>query len=418
MRYFSRTTAGLFIIVTAIFFVSPGTDYFGAAQTAKGPFYPDKSGPFGYGIFEKIRYKHMVNAPTINIENPYLAGAELLFTWASVEPQEGRYDWKKIDKFVETWTQAGKKIILGARTVQKRGMNPTAPSATPRWVFDSGAKKITTRAFTRGRKDRGDSKSRRGRSGELKERDIRLEKGEGQGVNWPIYWDPVFLDRYEGFIRAFASQYDGHPGIEFVEIGLGQFGSTKIAGPSPVFQLYKGEGYTEDRWVATIKKIIDLHDEAFVKTPLAVVMSPFHKYNVESGGERLKEIAVYAADRGIYLYNHALTGNNKFVDLNPFPAIFKSVHRKTKTAFGPDNPLSGTRKRKSQKYGNIGDAVENAFGGIRGIPETYISYLLFYVDDLLASDPKNPEYRMEYEKAMQYAIKKLISVQVVSEKGF
>jgi hypothetical protein len=221
-------------------------------------------------------------------------------------------------------------------------------------------------------------------------------------VSWPVYWDPVYLEKYQRFVQAFADRYDGHAGIEFVEIGLGQFGSTKIAGPPHVYTLYKKAGYTDERWVQTIEKIIEVYRRAFKKTPLAIVMSPFDKTKGPHGGDALKTIAGYAADRGIYLYNHALTGTDEFVKGNPFPAIFNSVHDRTRTAFGPDNPISATGEHNDRKYGEIRQAVVNALGGARGLPKTYISYLIFYADDISAATAGSPGYRKEFEEAIRF----------------
>jgi hypothetical protein len=395
------TIACLFVVESVLWVDSATAQSAQPAETldaGKGIFYPETEGPFGYGIFEKIRYEHMVNDPQVNIDNPYLAGAELLFTWSSVEADEGRYHWETLDRFMDPWFRSGKKIILGVRTVQKRGRNPTASSATPAWVFEAGAEKISTGAFRGGKRKFRKSDGSRG---------MKRQAGGQDRIAWPVYWDPVYLEKYGQFVKALAGKYDGNPGVEFIEIGLGQFGSTKIAGPNSVLDRYREKGYTETLWVDTMKKMIEMYRAAFKKTPLAIVVSPFHKINDQNGGSHLEEISRYAAGKGIYLYNHALTGNDKFTDQNPFPALFHSVSGRTKTAFGPDNPLSGRRNADFRKYGRIGDAVENAFGGIRGLPETHISYLLFYVDDVSASDPKSKLYNADYEKAMRYAAGRL-----------
>ena len=366
-----------------------------AASGPSGLYYPQKDGPFGYGVFQKMHYRDFTQAPTRNIGNPYLAGVEIVFNWADLEPREGVYRWETVDRFMQPWIQSGRKIILGVRAIQKRGASATAGAATPAWVFEAGAKKIATGPFTGGKK----SKKTPGPTDGTKN-----DNESASEVSWPIYWDPVYLKKYQRFVSAFADRYDGNPGIEFIEIGLGQFGSTKIAGPAHVYRLYRDEGYTEDRWVETIQKIIEIYRQAFEKTPMAIVMSPFHKVKKDSGGDRLKALAVYAADRGIYLYNHALTGTDEFVKENPFPAVFNSVHDRTRTAFGPDNPISATGGQNDRKYGGIRDAVANALGDIHGLPRTHISYLIFYADDISAATSGSPEYQKEFEEAIRFGL--------------
>jgi hypothetical protein len=332
-----------------------------------------------YGIFQTVHYRTRVSNPTLNIENPYLAGVQFTFNWAEIEPEEGNFHWELIDSVIEPWAQRDKKVILSLRTVLKRGANPTQSSATPTWVYDAGADKI-----------------------------------EFDGTNYPLYWDPVFLEKYERFISAVAKRYDNNPDIAFVEMGIGLFGTTKISHNHRLRKQYENHGYTEELWSQTILNIIDIYKKYFVEKNLVLTLSPFYGYKKFGHGDGseifLRSIAEYAAAHGVYLYNHSLSGTQRFAN-NPFLPWYGEFHENTKIILGPDNPVI----KNQQKYGNIEDVTDYAFGdlyvetdeGIKYIPKTYTSFLIFYPQDISATSPENPSFDKVHQDAIQKALKRL-----------
>ena len=349
--------------------------------------------PLGYGIFQKIHYDDRMNNPTKNIENPCLSGVEVIFNWTELEPENGKFRWELIDSAIEPWVKKDKQVILSFRTVQKKGTNPTQRSATPSWVYSSGVSKI-----------------------------------EGDGTNWPIYWDKKFLEKYEEFIKSLAERYDGNPNIEFIIMGVGQFGGTKISGVKKILAEYKKNGYTEEVWSETIKKIINLYKKHFKKTPIALVLSPFHRYGDKSE-EFIYPIAEYAAAQGVYLYNHSLTGNPDFVN-NPFIPLYAKVNKITKIILGPDGPVykknlteksdkesqeeSQSQKKKEKRRGGsrkgrgqIRDVIENSFGGVSKIPLTHVSYLIFYASDISTATKGSNIYDGTFALAIKEAYERL-----------
>ena len=169
---------------------------------------PKVNGPIGWGIFQNM-HRNIIETHGMdyNIDSPYLFGAETEFQWGELEPIEGQYHWEIIDQFIKPWAAAGKKVTLQIATCQKQVMY-----CTPRWVYDAGAKKIASQAP-----------------------DIRHGVAQAKAENnpskirtksfpesyYPIYWDPVYLEKYSNFIRAFGKRYNGHPAIETILIGLG-----------------------------------------------------------------------------------------------------------------------------------------------------------------------------------------------------
>lgn len=353
-----------FLIILIILLVFNGTLY---------------AAPLDYGIFQKMHYGERVSKPTKNITNRYISGAELIYSWAELEPEEGSFNWDLIDSVVALWAQAGKKVILSFRTVQESGQSPTQTSATPTWVYESGA-----------------------------------DGFQYDGTNYPVYWDPVFLDKYEKFVSAVASRYGRNRNVAFVMIGLGQFGSPNISSYGPIMREYENHGYTEELWSQTIMRIIRIYQKYFMRKPLVLTLSPFEQYSPDGFGDGseifLKPIAAYAAQNGIYLYNHSVGGTADFAN-NPFLPWYEEFYMTTKIILGPDNPVISD----PVKYGTIEDVMANAFGGVvfeteEGtgyVPVTHVSFLIFYSDDISAATMGNDSYDIAFDQAFRIARRQL-----------
>ena len=117
--------------------------------------------------------------------------------WNDVEPQEGVFRWDIFDAVAQNWIKAGKQIAFRIICCNQ------TENATPDWVRAAGAKGIW-----------------------FKYRSSTAEP------RWePVYDDPVFLEKYTDFLKAFAARYDGDPSVAFVDVGS--------------FGMY-GEGHTGD----------------------------------------------------------------------------------------------------------------------------------------------------------------------------
>ena len=151
------------------------------------------------------------------------------FGWADVEPEPGRYDWKLIDDVIAAWKPRGATISLRVMTcsAHSRGYY-----TSPKWLFDAGAKGFE---YLVG----GDDPTSGGK------RIPRIE---------PDYADPIYLEKHGAFLAALGRRYDGHPDVEFLDIGsYGVWGEWHTKHPAPV---------------AVRKQIVDLYLRAFRQTPL------------------------------------------------------------------------------------------------------------------------------------------------------
>lgn len=114
--------------------------------------------------------------------------------WSSIEPQEGQFNWANLDRFLDAWGKLGKVCNIGVMCANTHGRDPEG-YVTPRWVFDAGAKKI-----------------------EIMLNPERSTTGTPGKKIAPVFDDPVFLDKFQKFLRVFARRYDGDPRIAVLDI--------------------------------------------------------------------------------------------------------------------------------------------------------------------------------------------------------
>ncbi len=164
-------------------------------------------------------------APSDTVDDfPGIGAVYLRLPWAFLEPEEGKFTWETFDTPAQRWIDNGQQVCL-----RVTAMESWMYHATPRWVFEAGAK--------------------------------------GYDVNGvifePEYEDPVFLEKVENFVRAMALRYDGNPNVAFIDIGhFGMWGEGHTVRTSPVHGRTWG--------IETQKKFIDLYCRHFKRTQLCI----------------------------------------------------------------------------------------------------------------------------------------------------
>ena len=153
----------------------------------------------------------------------------LRFAWSFLEPEEGKFNWALIDDIVGKWYPRGVKVSLSI-TCNETGIK----YATPKWVFDAGAKGSIVKARW------------------------------GDEIVEPQIDDPVFMEKLENLHRAIAARYDGKPFI--VDMTLASIGNW-------------GEGhYSASSHIKVpleaIKKHIDLYKRCYKNCLLYTSPSP------------------------------------------------------------------------------------------------------------------------------------------------
>jgi pimeloyl-ACP methyl ester carboxylesterase len=109
-------------------------------------------------------------------------------SWARLEPEEGHFDWRDIDGFIDQFKTRGKKIAFGVMSIST---GYGSEYVTPKWVFDAGAIPFVIPD------------------------DSSPTKTQVIAKKWD---DPVFVEKLGHFVQALGKRYDGHPDIAFFDI--------------------------------------------------------------------------------------------------------------------------------------------------------------------------------------------------------
>lgn len=217
---------------------------------------------------------------------PGVSTVYLRLPWAYLEPEEGRYNWAILDTPAQRWIAKGKRIALRL-TCSENWMT----YATPKWVRDAGARGTFYR-YGKGRVTEEES-----------------------GAWDPFYDDPVFIEKLDAFLAAYARRYDGNPNVEFVDVGtygLWGEGHTHASSRQDSFELQKLH--------------IDLHLKHFKKT-LLCISDDFAGHN--KPGERFP-ITDYALSKGVTIRDDSIM-------VQPPPRSW--YHAEMAQAFWPKLPV-------------------------------------------------------------------------------
>ncbi|MCU0751132.1 MAG: glycoside hydrolase family 88 protein, partial [Akkermansiaceae bacterium] len=258
---------------------------------------------------------------------PGLSTVYLRLPWAYLEPEEGKYNWAVLDTPAQRWIAKGKRIALRI-TCSENWMT----YATPQWVKDAGAKG-TYYQYGKGRVNKG-------------------------GPWDPFFDDPVFMEKLERFMTAYAARYDGNPNVEFIDVGT--------------YGLW-GEGHTHassrQDSIELQKRHIDLHLKHFKKT-LLCISDDFAGH--DKPGKNFP-ITDYAFSKGITIRDDSIL-------VQPPPRSW--YHAEMAQLFWPKMPVilehehyDGSKQRGAWSGELLLKAVEDyhaSFMSIHGFPKPFL----------------------------------------------
>jgi len=204
--------------------------------------------------------------------------------WAELNPEEGVYRFDEwYGPIHDLWVKKhGKRVAF---RIMSQSMHSKGRYVTPKWVFDKGVPGVAH---------------------------INLY---GEEQIDPVFWDERYLDVHCEFIRRLGEYFDGRPELEFVDIGsIGEWGEMHLARWTP--EQLEETGYSESRYVAAYRRVIDAFAAAFPRTQVFL--------NV-GGPERLT-IMDYAAQRGIHFRQDGLTPSGASYDVGEW--LYKPYSRR------------------------------------------------------------------------------------------
>ena len=242
--------------------------------------------------------KYIIQDDSHLLDFPGMDHIYIRLAWAYLEPQEGKFNWEIIDDIINKWTRKGFKISFRISCKETSTDRIEQQFATPKWVMEAGAK--------------GDY--------------YRRGKKAGPDGPWePVFDDPVFLEKLENFLRAFAERYDGKPWLRYVDIGsIGDWGEGHTSSGSQIEY-----GYDQR------KVHVDLYCKYFRKTQ--IVISDDFVYCIRDLQDR-QRMHHYILEQGIsYRDDSPLV--DWYVKSYPQtysvrnPEFFKDAYLKTPTVF-------------------------------------------------------------------------------------
>jgi hypothetical protein len=254
--------------------------------------------------------KYIIHNDSDLLAFPGMDHIYIRLSWGYLEPEEGKFNWKIIDDIINKWTALGMKVSFRISCKETSTDRIEQQFATPKWVMEAGAK--------------GDY--------------YRSGQKVGPDGPWePVFDDPVFLEKLENFLRAFAERYDGKPWVRYVDIGsIGDWGEGHTSSGSRI-------DLTFDQ-----RKIhIDLYLKYFKKTQL--IISDDFVYSVTNPQERSR-LHQFVVQKGISYRDDSPLVNGYFNDRYSktytvrSPEFFEDVYRSKPTVF----ELEHYNKVKSQ----------------------------------------------------------------------
>ena len=191
-------------------------------------------------------------------KTPCMNHLYLRVDWGDVEYEgEGIFDWSEIDKIMDEWSALGYKFSLRFCTYEAGAVR----YATPKWVFDLGAKYTEVKFGT--------------------EENPKL-------VCEPVYDDPIYLEKLDAFLAECGKRFNSDKRVEYLDIGC--FGTW-------------GEGHTSSGSdgiysAKVLKKYVNMHLKYFPDKTL-IMNDDFIHQAFKCSPEDASAIYDYALSKGL-----------------------------------------------------------------------------------------------------------------------
>ena len=281
------------------------------------------------------------------LEFPGMDHVYLRLAWSYLEPNEGQFDWAVIDRIIEKWTAHGMGIAFRISCKETSTDRIEQQYATPRWVKEAGAQ------------------------------GGHYRNGEPVGPEgpWePRFDDPIFLEKLEQFLAAFAARYDRQPWVRYVDIGsIGDWGEG-----------HTWAGSRQTLSLAVRKLHVDLHLKHFKRAPL--VISDDFVYALKDAAER-QALHQHILTNGISYRDDSIMVNGYFANTSDSftvrsPEFFADAYLRTPTVlelehYGKVKQLGNWEVRPESaaaKFGRGKTGPDFFRGALQLLHATYIGY--------------------------------------------
>lgn len=185
---------------------------------------------------------------------PGLNHLYLRFDWLDIEKEKGVYDWSYLDGIIEKYRKKGYKFSLRLCTFETNGVTPAV-------IPDYVKNKINGYV---------------------------CKNPGGDELFEPDYSDEYFLEALDVFMAEYARKFDGHPDIEYIDIGtFGTWGEGHTSSGSGTRYPYE-----------TIMKHTNLHLKHFKRTQL-MLNDDMYTHVSHTSKENAERFLQYCIGKGI-----------------------------------------------------------------------------------------------------------------------
>ncbi|MCC3372415.1 beta-galactosidase [Cohnella sp. REN36] len=155
---------------------------------------------------------------------PEVDNVAVLTHWGELEPTEGQFEWSLLDEAIDYWSNLGKRIHFRISTDAMMISGYSYAKSVPEWLFQQYGVPYQERF------------------------------DQGYTFKLPDYTHPVFMEKLETFLQAFADRYRNDPRLDIVDLrGYGTWGEWHSG--------HDFDSYSER--IATLRTIIDKWDDAW-----------------------------------------------------------------------------------------------------------------------------------------------------------
>jgi glycosyl hydrolase family 42 (putative beta-galactosidase) len=206
--------------------------------------------------------------PPAILQDSKVDGVALRYVWNALEPQEGRFNWEMLDRDISQASAQGKRVSLEV----------TPGIFAPNWVYGAGAAQFS----------------------------FRWDKPWGPApcsqVSFPIPWDPVYMSKWQAFVRAMGEHYQNNRSVVLVKVeGVnaqtselmlphsrpGEGAESRLVNCSPNDDIaqWQSLGYRPERVRTTWRQFAETYAEAFPNQYLALQTGPWGMPPIDDEGK-------------------------------------------------------------------------------------------------------------------------------------
>lgn len=167
--------------------------------------------------------------PALNAyTNPNTSGLTFRTSWADVEPEEGRFDFSKIDTVLERAEKNGKWV----RLILLPGFG------TPDWALQGAQSAMFS---------------------------IPYGPGGGTLKRLPLPWDGVYLNRWFAFLKQVSARYGASPALRLIAATGPTSVSDEFTLPNSRQDLktWQSFSYRPSKWIAAWRKVLQVYAADF-----------------------------------------------------------------------------------------------------------------------------------------------------------